>query len=141
MKLWLLDTGPLVAYLNAADPAHTAVSRCLDPYTGVLATTNAVITEAMYFLSGHSSGPQLLAAFIAASDTQVYDLTQAPELKAAVDLMERYADTPMDYADATLVLLAEALKTQDIITLDRRGFATYRTRPGKGFGLVLDQTL
>ena len=44
----------------------------------------------------------------------------------------------MDFADATLVLLAEALGVGDILTLDRRGFATYRMKRGKRFLLVLD---
>ena len=52
--------------------------------------------------------------------------------------MEKYADTPMDYADSTLVLLAEHLKCFDILTLDRRGFSTYRTTRNQAFRLVLD---
>jgi hypothetical protein len=54
--------------------------------------------------------------------------------------MEEYADTPMDFADATLVLLAEALGIEDILTLDRRGFATYRTRNGRPLSSVLGTT-
>ena len=42
--------------------------------------------------------------------------------------MAKYFDTPMDYADATLVLLADRLEVLDILTLDRRGFSVYRTR-------------
>jgi predicted nucleic acid-binding protein len=53
-------------------------------------------------------------------------------------MMERYRDTPMDFADATLVLVADVLEIFDILTLDRRGFATYRTGTGRGFRLVLD---
>jgi hypothetical protein len=56
----------------------------------------------------------------------------------AAGLMERYADTPMDFADATLVLLAEALGVFDVLALDRRGFSTYRTAGGRPFRLVLD---
>jgi predicted nucleic acid-binding protein len=41
------------------------------------------------------------------------------------------------FADATLVLVAEALGLHDILTLDRRGFSAYRTRPGRAFRLVL----
>ena len=52
--------------------------------------------------------------------------------------MQKYADTPMDFADATLVLLAEALDLRDVLTLDRRGFSTYRTRRRRSLGLVLD---
>jgi predicted nucleic acid-binding protein len=68
----------------------------------------------------------------------VFDLSAPPELHEAVALMEKYADTPMDFADATLVLLVEALDVRDVLTLDRRGFAAYRTRKGRAMRLVLD---
>jgi hypothetical protein len=58
-------------------------------------------------------------------------------LRAAVALMKQYRDTPMDFADATLVLLAEELGLLDILTLDRRGFSTYRIGRGRAFRLVL----
>ena len=59
-------------------------------------------------------------------------------LRDAALLMERYADTPMDFADATLVLLAGDLGVADLATLDRRGFLTYRFSGKKAFRLVLD---
>lgn len=139
MKTWLVDTGPLVAYLDAGDPDHEAVTRLLDRFTGQLATTGAVLTEAMHFVSGSADGPRVLAEFVTATRTEVYDLCRPPELQEAVGLMEKYADTPMDFADATLVLLAEGLATRKILTLDRRGFATYRTRNRRSFRLVLDE--
>lgn len=111
----------------------------MDGFTGELLTTGAVITEAMHFVSGSSGGPRLLAEFVTAGGVQIYDLAQPPELHRAAALMERYADTPMDYADATLVLLAEALSVKDILTLDRRGFSSYRTSGRRSFQLVLDQ--
>ena len=138
VKTWLLDTGPIVAYLDARDPAHTAVAACLDDFTGELATTSAVITEAMHFVAGGTTGPRLLADFVAASGMQVYDLSQSTELMEAALLMEKYGDTPMDFADATLVLLAEGLNVHQILTLDRRGFSTYRTRKRRHLKLVLD---
>ena len=46
----------------------------------------------------------------------------------------------MDFADATLVLLAEQLDVHEILTLDRRGFAVYRTRQGRHFQLLLETT-
>lgn len=138
MKTWLLDTGPVVAYLDASDPTHGEVVAHLEDFTGQLATTSAVITEAMYFVSAGNEGPRLLAEFVESSRTEVYDLCRPPELLEAALLMEKYADTPMDFADATLVLLAEALDARDVLTLDRRGFSTYRTRRRRGFRLVLD---
>ncbi|MGH7336024.1 MAG: hypothetical protein ACREI7_00480 [Myxococcota bacterium] len=44
----------------------------------------------------------------------------------------------MDFADATLLLLADHLGVSEIFTLDRRGFLTYRTRRGRRLRLVLD---
>ncbi|HET6630366.1 MAG TPA: hypothetical protein VFG91_11380 [Woeseiaceae bacterium] len=138
MTGWLIDTGPIVAYLDASDPAHERVTACMDRFSGSLLTTGAVITEAMYFVSAAPDGPTLLAEFAGKSGMHVYDLAQPPELEVAAALMMRYGDTPMDYADATLVLLAEMLGVNNILTLDRRGFSAYRTRRRKGFRLVLD---
>jgi predicted nucleic acid-binding protein len=58
MRTWLVDTGPLVAYLDGSDPAHDGVAKLLDGFTGVLVTTGAVITEAMHFLSADEDGPR-----------------------------------------------------------------------------------
>jgi len=138
VKVWLVDTGPLVAYLDAAEPTHERVAEVLDGFSGRLVTTGAVITEAMHLVSDAPRGPRLLADLIGASGMQVFDLCRPPELREAVGLMERYSDTPMDFADATLVLLAEGLGVRDVLTLDRRGFSTYRTRRRRGFRLVLD---
>jgi predicted nucleic acid-binding protein len=43
----------------------------------------------------------------------------------------------MDFADATLVWLAELVNTLDVMTIDRRDFRIYRLRGGKAFNLVL----
>jgi predicted nucleic acid-binding protein len=48
------------------------------------------------------------------------------DLSRAIDLMERYERLPMDFADATLVVLAERFGAGTVFTLDRRDFATYR---------------
>ena len=134
---WLVDTGPLVAYLDAHDPAHAKVAGCLGGFTGSLVTTSAVVTETMHFVAPDRSGPRRLAELVETTGLEVFDLSRPPELYEAVGLMERYADTPMDFADATLVLLAEALEVHDILTLDLRGFATYRTRDNRALQLVM----
>jgi predicted nucleic acid-binding protein len=136
MKAALLDTGPLVAYLDAADPAHTATAASLGRFAGTLFTTSAVITEAMYLLGDDSTGPRRLAEFVQAAGVHILESTQAPQLHRAVRLMEKYSDTPMDFADATLVLISEEVGTLDILTLDRRGFSTYRTEKGKALRIL-----
>ena len=138
MRLLLLDTGPLVAYLDSRDHAHDEAAECLNAFAGTLVTTSAVIAEAMYFVSAIPEGPEALATFAHAVGLLVYECAQPLQLKDAARLMRKYDDTPMDFADATLVLLADKLGISEIVTLDRRGFSTYRTGRGKNFRLHLD---
>ncbi len=137
MTSWLIDTGPLVAYLDGRDPDHAYVARCLDVFSGRLATTSAVITESMHLVAADTRGPRLLADLVASAGIDVYDLSRPPELHEAVALMEAYTNLPMDFADATLLLLAEGLGIHDLATLDRRGFSAVRTHDGKALRLVL----
>ena len=136
MRVWLLDTGPLVAYLDARDPAHEAAVGRLDEFSGRLCTTSAVITEAMHFAAAHPDGPAMLAEFVHASGMLVYECAQPRQLVQGAMLMRKYANIPMDFADATLVLLAQDLKVAQIATLDRRGFSSYRTARGKAFEIM-----
>jgi uncharacterized protein len=46
--------------------------------------------------------------------------------------MDRYADHPMDLADASLVVAAEVTRAPTVFTIDRNDFATYRARIGRG---------
>lgn len=137
MRTWLLDTGPLVAYLDRADPTHDTTSEAVDGFAGQLVTTSAVITEAMHLVAGAADGPMLLTDFVQASHIRVFESTQPNQLLLAGELMRKYASTPMDFADATLVLLADEVGALEILTLDRRGFSAYRTAKGKRFRLVL----
>jgi predicted nucleic acid-binding protein len=139
LRSWLLDTGPLVAYLVASEKDHVQVAALLDSFAGQLFTTSAVITETMYFVSSAHNGPTLLAEFVSQSGVQILDFSEAAALAEAARRMEKYADLPMDYADATLVLLAEHLGVFDLLTLDRRGFSVFRSSRGQHFSLVLDQ--
>ena len=137
MVTWLIDTGPLVAFFDRGDPAHEAVRNRLADFRGRLCTTGAVICEAMHFLPDVSDGPEKLSEFILSSSMDIFECTRPDQMQAAVALMKRYRDTPMDFADATLVCLAEVLSTIDILTLDRRGFRAYRTSARKSFNLLL----
>jgi len=137
MKRWLADTGPLVAYLDATDPHHAEVADCMTPFLGRLVTTSAVVTEAMHLLGACANGPEEFAAFTVQAGLEVYDLCQPEDLEQAAALMKKYAGVRMDFADATLLLLAEGLGLSDILTLDRRRFAAFRTRRGRALRMVL----
>jgi hypothetical protein len=136
LKRWLVDTGPFIAYFNRGDPMHGAVASKLDDFSGQLVTTSAVVTEVMYFLSDVPHGPVSFAELLLASGTHIEQFSAA-DVVAAAELMKDYSDTPMDFADATLVLLGEKSGILEILTLDRRGFTTYRTKKNRPFRLVL----
>ena len=137
MRTCLVDTGPFVSYLDRKDPAHTDVAEFLDNFNGQLSTTGAVIGEVMYFISELPDGPVSFAELLIASGTHIVSLAGPSEVLTAAELMYQYRDTPMDFADATLVLLADKTGTTEILTLDRRGFSTYRTAKGKAFSLAI----
>ncbi len=136
MRSVLIDTGPIVAYLDRTESAHAWAKRALLATEGTLVTTSAVITEAMHFLSSIPNGPAALSAFVEQGPVQVFDFCGASDLKRAVARMVRYSDTPMDFADATLVLLGEAVDSGHILTLDRRGFGVYRWGRNRIFELL-----
>lgn len=138
MRAWLLDTGPIVAYLDASEPEHRSVATRLNAFRGQLYSTSAVITEAMHFVAGSRKGPSLLAELVAESGVQVLDFSSPSWLAEAAKRMEKYADLPMDFADATLVLLGEHIDVFEVLTLDRRGFSAFRSSRGKPFSMVLD---
>ena len=121
----ILDTGPLVAILDRDEREHR---RCVDFYgrwSGEVVTTEAVVTEATHLLSGHSRGIATCIEFVRRGGALVV-AGGLDRLERTLELVTKYGDVPMDYADATLVALAEELETPDVFTLDLRGFRAYR---------------
>jgi predicted nucleic acid-binding protein len=133
----LLDTGPFVALLDRSEKNH---ERCLGffrDYKGRFLTTEAVLTEVVYLLGPAFSLQKPALEFILRGGADL--VAQTPKsLRRATQLMEKYADVPMDFADATLVALAEETGVHRILTLDRRGFSTYRIASRKAFTIFPD---
>ena len=131
----LLDTGPLVALLNARDRDHRRCTAALEEFRGVLLTTEPVLTECMHLLGRIHGGPAACLAFFDRGGAQLVPQSR-DSLARCGDLMRRYADVPMDFADATLVALAEETGARRVFTLDRRGFLAYRPGGRGGFEIV-----
>lgn len=87
------------------------------------------MTEAFHILEPQSVGSSRLRDFIAQRGASVWDFDRGSLLRA-FELMETYADRPMDLADASLIVAAEELKTCKVFTIDRDDFQTYRVRRG-----------
>ena len=137
MKTWLLDTGPLVAFLDAGDPAHDRAVQVFGSLRGAFITTGAVVTEAFYLLRYAAAGAERLVDFLDGTGATVMDLFALEYLRRVIRLMDKYADHPMDFADASLVLVAEETGHDEILTLDERGFRAFRFRGSRRFHLVV----
>ena len=135
MASWLLDTGPIVAVLRRTDMDHEPCRAVLEGSTADLVSTEAVLTEATHLVSGLPRGIAACIEFFIRMRIGLISLTPLM-LRRCGELTERYADVPMDFADATLVAVAEETGIADICTLDRRGFSAYRFGRNRSFRIV-----
>jgi predicted nucleic acid-binding protein len=123
----IVDSGAWLALANPRDRFHKAVKKAIASLQEPLVTTLPVLTEVSHLLLARL-GTEALLRFIASWEQGAFDVfsvtsEHAPRIAA---LMKKYADLPMDLADASLVVLAEALGDGRIISTDRRDFHTYR---------------
>lgn len=125
----LVDTGPLVALFDPQDAQHERCVAALKAIHEPIQTTVPVLTETFHMLGPDSTGSDRLRDFIAQDGLSIWFLDRAA-LTRAFELMERYADHPMDLADASLIVAAESLATRRVFTIDRKDFKTYRVRRG-----------
>ena len=124
----LVDTGPLVALFDPSDADHERCKRALAQLRQKRRVTSlAVLTEAVYLLGFSPRAQQAVLAFVAAGAVEVAEFGPGHVSRAAA-LMQRYESLPMDFADATLVVLAEDMQTTSVFTLDRRDFSVYRVK-------------
>ena len=125
----LVDAGPLVALFDPKDRRH---ARCVKALKGIhepVSTTLPVLTEAFHMLGPGSVGSDRLRDFVERGGLSVWFFDRSAVTRT-FELMEMYADHPMDLADASLVVAAEALGTRKVFTVDRKDFETYRVRRG-----------
>ena len=133
----LLDTGPLIALLDRSERNHERCVAFFREFRGRLITTESVLTEAVYLLGPSFSRQKPVLDFVLGGGAELVPMTPAL-LKRCAYLMSKYSDVPMDYADATLVAVAETLGIRDILTLDRRGFSVYRYSSRGSFRILPD---
>lgn len=124
----ITDSGFWLGLLRDDDAYH---ARCREAWRRHVdegwITTWAVVTETCWLLGRHVgevAKADWLSA-IAKGQIQVFDLKGA-DCDRVATLVLKYRDLPMDFADASLVILAEHLGHGRILSTDERDFATYR---------------
>ena len=131
----LIDTGALLALLDRKDSWHAACAETFGTLRFPFGTSSAVLTELFHLLGDrpdHVASAWRLIRSGAISLLSVDD----DDCADIESLMKRYADRPMDFADATLVRLAERESLGTVFTVDNDDFETYRIGRRKRF-LVL----
>lgn len=131
----ILDTGPLVALFDDSEPMHAACADMMKSLTVIPVTSWPIITEAFYLLGAWRKGQSELWDFILAGGVRIDDIPieQYARIRA---LMAKYADNPMDLADASLVVVAEIHRIKKVFTLDRKDFSRYRPRHCSHFEIM-----
>jgi len=127
-----MDTGALVSLLDRSQHRHQEFANFYEDWKGELVTTEAVLTEATHLMARVSGGSIVCLDFILAGGAILVPTTTAA-VRRARELMHKYADCPMDFADATLVALAEELNCNLVFTTDRQDFSVYRIGGRKRF--------
>lgn len=131
----LLDTGALVSLLDRSQRDHQAYVRFFESWEQAVVTSEAVLTESTHLLAGIAGGRRACLDFFLAGGAVLVPTSPA-SLRRARELVEQYASLPMDYADATLVVLAEEIGTDMVFTSDRKDFGIYRISGRGRFHIV-----
>ena len=134
----LVDAGFLYALLDKDDAWHVRAVAASEEVKEKWITTWPVLTETTHLIVRYLGAEPATALMqdVADGDIALWDI--APESRRRLPaLMQRYADLPMDLADASLVLLADVLEHGRILTTDERDFRTYRWKSRRPFQNML----
>lgn len=137
MNKVLIDASPLIAVSDESEgKVHLQCTKIYNSIGKNFVTTLPCLTEAMYFLGASRgwSGQAKLWSLIENDSLSVYDLIEEDLLRMQI-LMNKYQDTPMDFADASLVVAAEVLNINRIFTLDG-DFYIYRFNDTQSFEVI-----
>lgn len=122
----ILDTGPLVAFLDRSEQNADWIRSQLERHEGEVFTCEAVLSEATFLLLRNRLSHEPLFELLRRRAIQI-PFRFVDHQQDIGDMMTRYADLPMSLADACLVRMAELHPRAEIVTLDRH-FKMYRTR-------------
>ena len=133
----IVDTSALLAFFDADEPDHDAVSRILSATTEPLVVSPYVVAELDY-LVGSRLGVSAELAVLRELAGGAWDLAPfGPEdLAEAASVVDRYAAQSIGVADASNVILAARYQTRTIVTLDRRHFEVVRPLGGGRFTIL-----
>ena len=124
MRRAIVDTGPLVAFLDRAEQNHRWVVDQIDELQLPLLVCEPVLAEAMHLLARFPRGQDALLQLLANGALRIAFRIEE-HLAALRKLHQKYRDRPMSLADACIVRMAEVYEQYAVLTLDS-DFTVYR---------------
>ena len=131
----LIDTGAILALLDRNDRWHDSCVAAYKQLRLPLLTSEAVLTEVFHLVGDNHREIDAAWKFVRSGAVTLSPIS-VEDLPALDALMRRYRDRPMDFADATLVLIAERHSLSVILTIDHDDFKTYRIQNRRRFRVV-----
>lgn len=135
MKKILIDSGPLIALFDASDTYHIKSVEFIKQNRADLVTTLASVTETLHLLNFSRNAQADFLSWLHAGAVEIENI-DSYDLLDIKNMMLKYADLPMDFADACLVLLGDKLKIDNVATIDR-DFDVYRFKGKKPFTTLI----
>jgi predicted nucleic acid-binding protein len=129
----LVDAGFLIALGRQRDPLHEKAKSFLRSYSGKLVTVSPVIVETCFFFDSMAKLELLEWVHIGGMAVAEVPVPAYPDV---ADIIRKYNDRPVDFADAALVWLAGESGLRRILTVDERDFGVYRLKGGKRFEVI-----
>ena len=132
----IVDTSALLAYFNAREPDHEAVSGVIDINDELLVVSPYVLAELDYLIAkrvGVDAELEVLREL--SSGAWELAVVGVAELELTTSIIEKYSDQDIGLADASMVALADRYQTRTIVTLDRRHFDVLRPIGGGRFSI------
>lgn len=135
----VLDTGPILALLDAGDPAHRRSVTMVEELREDLVVPSCVLVEVDYW-THKVLGPEIWSIFVEDIASGAYRLEPLTldDLERAADLELEYSDLDLGLVDASVIALCERLGETKVATLDRRDFSVVRPRHCDSLTLVPD---
>jgi uncharacterized protein len=116
MRKNVVDAGVIIAYIDGDDAAHDWAVSVFSAHDS-LATCEPVILEACARLEYGGFKPHSVIQLVA-EDILTLEFSAQANIVRILRLMEKYADRPMDFADACLVAMTEEFSDPMLFTLD-----------------------
>lgn len=117
-KRAVVDSGPLIALFDKDDRYHKKAVECIKNFRGELISNCAVLTEVTHILDFSVSAQTDFLQWVAAGAITLMEIIPE-DLDRIIELTRKYSDLPIDFADASLVVLCERLNIKNVISVDK----------------------